>query len=89
MNRSRNTGDSGVPGLTLVDTTLAQDLAAFDQLGPKTRAVIDYEMAVKWSAAATLRYAREVMRVDPIKDDAKIAEMLKQANATVVAKVRV
>ena len=79
-----------MPGLAEVPDTPEADLAAFDQLGPKTRAVINFDLGVKWSSSKTLEMARQ-MRLNPLKpaDDARLAAMLRTANVQILQRLAV
>lgn len=57
-DRRNNCGDEGIAGLSLIPTSREEDMAAFDQLGPKTRATINFDLGVKWSSFMTLQYIR-------------------------------
>lgn len=85
-----NTG-SDVPGLMKVDVTLEADMAAFDQLGPKTRAVLNDDMGVRFSSMMTLEFARHNMklRVQNPQHDEKLAEMLKEQNVKILSTLRI
>jgi len=84
-----NTGQEPVPGLGRVDVTPLADMIAYDQLGPRTRAVIDKRMVVKWSAAATLAYIGR-MGQDPQNPcvDAAMASILLAENGRIEARLR-
>jgi hypothetical protein len=68
----------------------AEDLAAFDQLGPLTRAVINNRMVTRWSSVRTLQLIREQWHADPKHPlvDRKVADMVKQANEVLALKIR-
>jgi hypothetical protein len=96
-NAYDNAGPS-IPGLgkdleptseTVADCA-AEDLAAFDQLGPLTRASMN-EGVVRWSSVKTLELIRHVWRSDPKNQfvDRKMADMIRQASIDVALKIRV
>jgi hypothetical protein len=84
-------GGPAIPGVSEVDSSPQEEMAAFDQLGPQVRAVLNETMCVEWSAVATLamiqRYWR---RTDPMRPavDARMAAMLREANAEIAARLR-
>ena len=88
-NDRDNHGPS-VSGLVMHDDTVGAEMTAFDQLGPKTRAVINFEFGVKWSSSETLKHVRERMRVNPLdpRTDARIAEWLRQANIEILSRLK-
>jgi hypothetical protein len=53
------------------------DMDAYDQLGPKTRSILQ-NMPVKWDAAKTLQMIRS-MRMDPVQHDSQIAMQMGHA----------
>ena len=88
----------GIPGLgkdleptkeTVADCA-AEDLSAFDKLGPLTRAAMN-EGVVRWSSVRTWELIRHVWRSDPLNPfvDGKMADMIRQASIDVVLKIRV
>jgi hypothetical protein len=52
-------------GLDKDDITAQEELAAFDQLGPLTRRVIDEKMCVRWSSHQTLEAIKTLWHSDP------------------------
>jgi hypothetical protein len=93
-NWSRGMIDNGGPaicGVTEVDSAPQEEMAAFDQLGPQVRAVLNETMCVEWSAVATLAMIRRYWRrADPKRPaiDSRMAALLREANAEVVARLR-
>jgi hypothetical protein len=77
-------------GLDKDDITAQQELAAFDQLGPLTRRVIDERMCVRWSSHKTLEVIKILWRSDPLNPtiDRGMADMLLTANAGILAHIR-
>jgi hypothetical protein len=72
------------------DITAQEELAAFDQLGPLTRRVIDEKMCVRWSSHKTLEVIKILWRSDPLNPtiDRSMADMLLRANANILAQIR-
>lgn len=89
MKNDHNEGPD-VVGLAKLEGTPKQDMAAFDELGPKVRAVINFKLGVKWSAFHTLALMRQ-MRLDPSdpQDDHRMAKMLIDANAKILFQLAV
>jgi hypothetical protein len=85
-----NSGPS-ILGLDKDDITAQEELAAFDQLGPLTRKVIDEEMCVRWSSHQTLEVIKTLWRSDPRNPtiDHNMADLLLRANANILAEIRV
>jgi hypothetical protein len=77
-------------GLDKDDITAQQELAAFDQLGPLTRRVIDEKMCVRWSSHKMLEVIKILWRSDPRNPttDRSMADMLLTANAGILAQIR-
>jgi hypothetical protein len=84
-----NAGPS-IPGFHKDDVTAQEDLAAFDQLGPLTRKVINEVMCVSWSSCKILQAIKEDLCADPLDPsvDRAVAEMLLRANADIIAEIR-
>jgi hypothetical protein len=65
-------------------------MAAFNQLGRQVRAVLNETMCVDWSAVMTLamiqRHWRRADQMRPVID-ARMAAMLRQANAEIIARL--
>jgi len=83
-------GGPAIRGVTEVDSSPQEEMAAFDQLGPQVRAVLNETMCVDWSAVVTLATIRSHWRrADPMWPviDARMAAMLRQANAEIAAKL--
>jgi hypothetical protein len=80
-----------IPGLGKDDVTAQEELAAFDQLGPLTRKVINDTMCVRWSSHKTLEVIKKLWRSDPSNPtvDRNMAEMLLGANSDIIAEIRV
>jgi hypothetical protein len=93
-NWRRGMIDNGGPaicGVTEVDSSPQEEMAAFEQLGPQVRAVLNETMCVEWSAVATLAMIRRYWRrADPKRPaiDSCMAALLSEANAEVVARLR-
>jgi hypothetical protein len=70
--------------------TAQDDLAAFDQLGPLTRKVINEVMCVSLSSRKVLQAIKQDFRADPLDPsvDREVAEMLLRANADIIAEIR-
>ena len=68
----------GISGLDKDDITAQEELAAFDQLGPLTRRVIDEKMCVRWSSHQTLQVIKTLWRSNPLnpETDHSMADML-------------
>jgi hypothetical protein len=84
-------GGAAICGVTEVDSSPQEEMAAFDQLGPQVRAVLNETMCVEWSAVATLAMIRRYWRrADPKRPaiDSRMAALLSEANAEVVARLR-
>jgi Family of unknown function (DUF6525) len=86
--------DNGGPvihGISEVDSSPREEMAAFDQLGPQVRAVLNETMCVDWSAVVTLamirRYGRQADPMRPVID-ARMAAMLRRANAEIASRLR-
>ena len=90
-DRRNNCGNESVPGLSLVPVSREEDMAAFDQLGPKTMAVINFDLGVKWSSSMTLQYIRRIFGMEPLdrKADAKMAKLLKEQNVKILQQLAV
>ncbi len=90
-DRRNNCGDEGIAGLSLIPTSREEDMAAFDQLGPKTRATINFDLGVKWSSFMTLQYIRQIFRKEPKdrKADEKMAKLLKEENTKILQQLAV
>lgn len=85
----RNSGENDLRSAHQVDSSSKEDMDAFDQFGPKTRAVMN-DMPVKWSAAQTLNHVRGMgMEPSHPQVDAQIAQHLKQAASQISREVRV
>lgn len=84
---ARNTGEGKIRGVDTVDSDSKEDMAAFDQLGPKTRAVIN-DMPVKWSSHQTLQMIKK-QGMHPVNHDAMIAQHLSAAADQIRKQVRV
>ena len=67
----------------------AEEMRAFDQLGPKTRAVINEGLCVNWSAAETLKMLR-AQRMNPQskKVDEMTAKRLRELNPQIAEKLK-
>ncbi len=74
---------------TFVDCA-REDMAAFDILGPLTRAVMR-DMAVRFSAAQAVQMIRQMWRADPTAAaiDAKMAAMIRQHEPAILELIRV
>lgn len=84
-------GGPAIAGVTEVDSSPQDEMAAFDQLGPQVRAVLNETMCVEWSAVATLAMIRRYWRkADPMRPsiDSRMAALLRQANAEIAARLR-
>jgi hypothetical protein len=82
-------GGAAICGVTEVDSSPQEEMAA--QLGPQVRAVLNETMCVEWSAVATLAMIRRYWRrADPKRPaiDSRMAALLSEANAEVVARLR-
>lgn len=66
---------------------LKDDMETFDQLGPKTRDVLQNKMPIKWSAAKTLDSIKR-MGMDPLKHDDMIARQMTSAVDMVYQKLK-
>jgi hypothetical protein len=84
-----NAGPS-ITGLSKDEVAPQQELAAFDQLGPLTRKVINEVMCVPWSSHKTLEMIWKEWCADPLSPsvDRDMAEVLIRANAKISAKIR-
>jgi hypothetical protein len=84
-----NAGPS-IPGLGKDDVTAQEEFAAFDQLGPLARKVINEVMCVRWSSHKTLETIIKGWCADPLNSavDRDMAEMLLRANADIIAEIR-
>lgn len=82
-----NTGASKIKGIDKVESDSKEDMDAFDQLGPKTRAVIN-DMPVKWSSHQTLQMIRK-QGMHPVNHDDMIARHLSMAADQIRNQVRV
>jgi hypothetical protein len=84
-----NSGPS-ILGLNKDGITAREEFAAFDQLGPLTRKVIDEKMCVCWSSHKTLEVILTLWRSDPLDPtiDQNMADMLLRANAQILAEIR-
>jgi hypothetical protein len=80
----------GISGLQKDDITAQEELAAFDQLGPLTRRVIDEKMCVRWSSHKMLEVIKILWRSDPLNPttDRSMADMLLTTNAGILAQIR-
>jgi hypothetical protein len=83
-----NVGPS-IAGLSRDDVTAQVELAAFDQLGPLTRKVINEVMCVPWSSHKTLELIVAVWHSDPLDPviDEIMADTLLRANAQILAQI--
>lgn len=79
-----------IRGLSKDRVTAQEDLAAFDQLGPLTRTVINEVMCVSWSSRKILQAIKEDLCADPLDPsvDRAVAEMLLRANAGIIEEIR-
>ena len=86
----RDNAGPSIPGVSKDDVTPQDELAAFDQLGPLTRKVINEVMCVRWSSHKTLKAIKEDLCADPLNPsvDRAMAEVLLRANAEIIAKIR-
>jgi hypothetical protein len=87
----RDNAGPNIPGVSKDDVTPQDELAAFDQLGPLTRKVINEVMCVRWSSHKTLEVITKLWRSDPSNPtvDRNMAEMLLGANSDIIAEIRV
>jgi hypothetical protein len=79
-------GGPAIRGVTEVDSSPQEEMAA-----PQVRAVLNETMCVEWSAVATLAMIRRYWRRDDPKRpaiDSRMAALLSEANAEVVARLR-
>jgi hypothetical protein len=90
MRPNGNCGESDIAGLTPVDVTLADDMEAFDMLGPKVREVLNFDMGVRFSASETLKFITG-QGVDPKnpKVDAHMASCLRTQNEKILRRLAV
>jgi hypothetical protein len=82
-------GGPAIRGVSEVDSSPQEEMAAFDQLGPKVRAVLNETMCVNWSAVVTLAMIRRYWRrADPMRPgiDGRMARMLRRANVEIAAR---
>lgn len=84
-----NVGPS-IRGLGKDDGTAQEEFAAFDQLRPLTRNVINEKMCVSWSSHKTLEIIKRRWLADPLNPsiDHNMAEMLLRVNAEIIAEIR-
>jgi hypothetical protein len=84
-----NAGPS-IRGLSKDWVTAQEDLAAFDQLGPRTRKVINEVMCVSLSSRKVLQAIKQDFCADPLEPsvDCAVAEMLLRANVDIIAEIR-
>lgn len=84
----KNSGENDLHSAHQVDSNSKEDMDAFDQFGPKTRAVMN-DMAVKWSAAQTLKHMKS-MGMNPADPsvDHQIAHHLKMSNDSIKRELR-
>jgi hypothetical protein len=80
-----------IRGLSKDRVTAQEDLAAFDQLGPLTRKVINEAMCVSLSSRKILQAIKQDFCADPLNSnvDRAVAETLLRANADIIAEIRV
>jgi hypothetical protein len=81
-------GKDLAPTAATVKDCAAEDLAAFDQLGPLTRAAMN-EGVVRWSSVKTLQLISDVWRQNPKHPlvDRRMADMIREANIGVALKI--
>ena len=84
---ARNTGEGKIKGVNTVDSDSKEDMDAFDQLGPKTRAVIN-DMPVKWSSHQTLQMIKK-QGMHPVNHDDLIAKHMSMAADQIRKQIRV
>ena len=90
MHDAHDNAGPNIPGLSKDRVTAQEDLAAFDQLGPLTRKVINEVMCVSLSSRKVLQAIKEDFCADPLDPnvDRAVAEMLFRANAGIMAEIR-
>lgn len=88
-DRATNAGEGELRGVGKVDSNSKDDMDAFDQFGPKTRAFLNDKMPVKWSSSETLKMMRSrgMNPRDP-RVDSMMAQHLDQAAKHISSQLR-